>query len=149
MSKSSRKTTGDYDVGYGKPPRHTQFQPGQPRPPRKPKMAELPDFNLYMAEELSQMVEVPGRNGQTERLTMGRLLIRQLVTKAAKTGDMRQLWAMMPKDRGEADAPFSQLELDIIRRALRGMIEPDSASADRKNDSVDGHRVPSLNKGEA
>jgi hypothetical protein len=31
---SGRKTTGDFEIGYGKPPKHRQFKPGQSGNPR-------------------------------------------------------------------------------------------------------------------
>jgi hypothetical protein len=124
MAKRPKKTpAGEYDVGYGKPPRHSQFQPGQPRPPRRPKKPVLPDMDTFLCEELSHMVEVPGRDGRTERLPMGRLLVRQMVTKAAKTGDLSQVWPKLPKSAVEPDAPFSEVELAIVLRALRRAVE--------------------------
>lgn len=119
MAKRSKNSpAGAYEVGYGKPPTHSQFKPGQKRPPRKPKKPEAPDMAGFLAEELGQVVEVPGRNGRTERLPMGRLLVRQMVTKAAKTGDLSQVWPKLPKGRGDPDAPFSDVELAIVLRAL-------------------------------
>lgn len=121
MAKGPKKPPagGGYEVGYGKPPRHSQFQPGQPRPPRRPKKPELPDMDAYLCEELGKIVEVPGRDGRAERLPMGQLLVRQMVTKAAKTGDLSQVWPKLPRSAAEPDAPFSDLELAIVMRALR------------------------------
>lgn len=119
MAKRPKNSSaGAYKVGYGKPPTHSQFKPGQKRPPRKPKKPEAPDMAGFLAEELGQVVEVPGRNGRTERLPMGRLLVRQMVTKAAKTGDLNQVWPKLPKGRGDPDAPFNDVELAIVLRAL-------------------------------
>ena len=115
-------------MGYGKPPAHSQFKPGQKRPARKPRKPELPDMNAFLAEELSQIVEVPGRHGRTERLPMGRLLVRQMVTKAAKTGDLNQVWAKLPKGGTEPDAPYDDVELAIVLRALRQAVKEDKGS---------------------
>jgi hypothetical protein len=137
MAKRSKKTAAaEYDIGYGKPPKHTQFQPGQPRPPRKPKKPELPDMNAFLCEELSYMVEVPGRDGRTERLPMGRLLVRQMVTKAAKTGDLSQIWPKLPKTTAERDAPFSDVELSIVLRALEQMALEQGIKSDKAPPSV-------------
>ena len=35
-----RSAEEDYKVGYKKPPMHTRFKKGQPRPPRRPKTEE-------------------------------------------------------------------------------------------------------------
>ena len=126
MTKPPGKgASGAYEVGYGKPPRHSQFQPGQPRPPRRPKKPEPPDMDAFLWEELGKIVEVPGRDGRTERLPMGRLLVRQMVTKAAKTGDLSQVWPKLPRGGTEPDAPFSDVELAIVMRALRQAVEND------------------------
>lgn len=127
MTKPPGKgASGAYEVGYGKPPRHSQFQPGQPRPPRRPKKPEPPDMDAFLWEELGKIVEVPGRDGRTERLPMGRLLVRQMVTKAAKTGDLSQVWPKLPRGGSEPDAPFSDVDLDIIKRALRRVVEQEA-----------------------
>ena len=127
MAKPPRKEpTGAYEVGYGKPPRHSQFQLGQRRPPRRPKKPEPPDMDAFLCEELGKIVEVPGRDGRTERLPMGRLLVRQMVTKAAKTGDLSQVWPKLPRGGSEPDAPFSDVDLDIIKRALRRVVEQEA-----------------------
>lgn len=141
MAKGSKKAPGGaYDVGYGKPPAHSQFKPGQKRPPRKPKTPEAPDMAGFLAEELSHLVEVPGRNGQTERLPMGRLLVRQMVTKAAKTGDLSQVWPKLPRGGSEPDAPFSEVELAIVMRALRQSVGkdhgPEPSSAGQPSDGA-------------
>ena len=123
---AKRPTTapvGAYEVGYGKPPRHSQFKAGQPRPPRRPKKPEPPDMDAFLIEELGKMVEVPGRDGRTERLPMGKLLVRQMITKAAKTGDLSQVWPKLPRGGTEPDAQFNDVELAIVLRALRHAVE--------------------------
>ena len=126
MAKHSNGSpTGAYEVGYGKPPRHSQFKAGQPRPPRRPKKPEPPDMDAYLFEELGKMVEVPGRDGRTERLPMGKLLVRQMVTRAAKTGDLSQVWPKLPRGGTQPDAPLIDVELAIVMRALRQAVEND------------------------
>ena len=46
----SARAAPHFDVGYGKPPRHTQFAKGQPRPPRKPRPEVEPSFEDYFEE---------------------------------------------------------------------------------------------------
>jgi hypothetical protein len=138
-NRSKKRRAGAYEVGYGKPPSHSQFKPGQKRPPRKPKKPGVPDMDGFLAEELSNVVEVPGRHGRTERLPMGRLLVRQMVTKAAKTGDLSQVWAKLPKGRSEPDAPFSDIELAIVLRALREAVDKNDDRESRASvDPADG-----------
>lgn len=75
-----------YAVGYGKPPRSTQFRPGQSGNPRgRPKGAR--GVGKVLEDALSQHVSVT-EGGHTSRITKREALILSLVTKALK-GDMR------------------------------------------------------------
>ena len=76
----------DYGVGYGKPPKATQFRPGQSGNPRgRPKGAR--GVAKVLEAALSQEVTVT-EGGRTTRITKREALIMSLVTKAIK-GDMR------------------------------------------------------------
>lgn len=73
----------DYDVGYGKPPKHSRFQKGQASPnpkgrPRKPK-----GFQAMLKEELAAKISVTV-DGKTVKLPASRVIIRQLIRLAAK-----------------------------------------------------------------
>lgn len=41
----------EYEVGYGKPPRHAQFRQGNPGGPGRPKGSSLPRYLLSILEE--------------------------------------------------------------------------------------------------
>lgn len=86
------KPTGDYEVGYGRPPAHTRFKPGQSGNPRgRAKGAR--DVKTVMEEalkrEFSQTVTVV-EGGKTRTLTKLELIATTHVNKAAK-GDPRAL----------------------------------------------------------
>jgi hypothetical protein len=84
MSKASK----DYEVGYGRPPVQSRFQPGQSGNSKgRPKGSH--NFQTLLADELLSRVPVT-INGKTVRLTKAELAIRQQVDKAAK-GDGRAL----------------------------------------------------------
>jgi len=94
MSKVSK----DYEVGYGRPPVQTRFQPGQSGNPKgRPKGSH--NFQTLLADELLSRVPVI-INGKTVWLTKAELAIRQQVDKAAK-GDVRALTIIL-KMMGEA-----------------------------------------------
>ena len=70
-----------YTVGYGKPPRHTQFKPGQSgNPSGRPKNEETVDDVLD--EELNSLITITeGR--KRRRLSKRRVAVRQYINKAA------------------------------------------------------------------
>lgn len=75
-----------YEVGYGKPPKATQFKPGQSGNPKgRPKGAR--GIAKVLEEALAQEVSVT-EGGRTTRISKREALILSLVTKAIK-GDMR------------------------------------------------------------
>ena len=70
----------DYKVGYGKPPRATQFRRGSSGNPKgRPKASKGPDSHLM--QELSKLITVT-ENGQRRRISKSRALYMQLVNKA-------------------------------------------------------------------
>jgi hypothetical protein len=82
----AKKNEYDYEVGYGKPPRHSQFQPGQSgnpagRPPGRKNLATIARSALH--EEIT-VVE----NGKSKRMTKAEAAIVQMVNGALK-GDLR------------------------------------------------------------
>ena len=76
-----RETPRDYEVGYGKPPRHTRFQKGRSgnptgRPRGRKNMATL----LSAALDASIIVV---ENGQRKKITKREAIVTQLVNKSA------------------------------------------------------------------
>ena len=70
----------DYRVGYGKPPRASQFRRGSSGNPRgRPKAPTGPDSHLM--QELSKPITVT-ENGKRKRISKGQALVMQLVNKA-------------------------------------------------------------------
>jgi hypothetical protein len=77
-----------YKVGKGRPPKHTQFKPGQSgHPPGRPKGVR--NLRSDLAAEFSKVVRVT-ENGRTLKVTKQQLMIKTLYAKAAK-GDVRAL----------------------------------------------------------
>src|SRR5438132_14225032 len=79
-------TERDYEVGYGKPPRHTRFRKGQSGNPRgRPK--ESKNLATLLKEALNEPVIV-AENGGRRKITMREAIIKQLVKRSA-TADLR------------------------------------------------------------
>jgi hypothetical protein len=91
-----RKGRGDYEVGYGKPPKHTQFKPGQSGNSRgRPKGA----LNLatLVEEALAELVTVK-EGGRQARISKSRAIATQLVNKAAGA-DIRAIRLLLALQR--------------------------------------------------
>ena len=71
----------DYEVGYGKPPRHTQFVKGQSGNPRgRPRGTK--NFATLLNEVLNERVTVT-ENGGRRRLSKCHAIAAQLVNRSA------------------------------------------------------------------
>src|SRR6516225_8993744 len=115
------ETPRDYEVGYGKPPRHTRFQKGRSgnptgRPRGRKNMATL----LSAALDASIIVV---ENGRRKKITKREAIVTQLVNKSA-SADLKatQIVLAMLQDvearaDGSADpATLTEADLAIIRR---------------------------------
>ena len=81
-----REQTPDYEVGYGKPPRHTRFAKGQSGNPRgRPSGSK--NLATVLSEALNELVIV-AENGGRRKITMREAIIKQLVKRSA-TADLR------------------------------------------------------------
>ncbi len=75
-----------YKVGYGRPPRHTQFAKGQSGNPRG-RPAGSKNLRTLLARELDQPVRVV-ENGKRRTIPKRQVMIAQLVNQSA-AGDLR------------------------------------------------------------
>jgi hypothetical protein len=83
-----RDENGDYQVGYGKPPRHTRFVKGQSGNPRgRPPNAK--NFKTLLNEALNQRLIIT-ENGGRRKVSKRQAIITQLVNRSA-TADFRAM----------------------------------------------------------
>ena len=97
----------DYDVGYGKPPRHSRFKKGQSGNPRG-RSSGSKNLSTLLSEALNQPVIV-AENGTRRKISKRQAVITQLVNQSAK-GDWRA----------------AKILLDILQD-IEGRTEPQTA----------------------
>jgi hypothetical protein len=78
----------DYEVGYGKPPRHTRFAKGQSGNPRG-RPAGAKNFTTLLSEALNEPVTVT-ENGRRRKVSKRQAILTQLVNRSA-TADLRAI----------------------------------------------------------
>lgn len=89
-----------YRVGYGKPPKHSRFKPGQSGNPKgRPKGAR--GFKAELDEELKQLITVT-EAGRTRKLSKQRAMIKALFAKALK-GDSKSMQLILSHSSGLSD----------------------------------------------
>ena len=120
-SSSKKKPVGGYPVGYAKPPKATQFQPGQSgnlkgRPKGRPSLDEL------LLEEIARIVKVKVGD-QIFSMDKERALLRKLIDmgimgdiSAARLVLSRRDHAQAAMDAApNAEAPLTEEELDVLK----------------------------------
>jgi hypothetical protein len=115
----------NYEVGFGKPPKATQFVKGQSGNPNgRPKGS----FNLStLLEKALQERVVVQEHGQKRSISKLEVMVKQVVNKAAG-GDQRafqQVIALMARslepDSSEAAQPSTDQDRQIVQNLFRRM----------------------------
>lgn len=110
---------GDYEVGYGKPPVSTRFQPGESGNPKGRKKGSR-NLKTDLMEELAERVTLK-EGGRTVRLSKQRAMVKALVVKGIK-GDERAIAKAFdlllrlagPNDQANDTTPLSEEDQAIL-----------------------------------
>ncbi len=103
--------TDDYEVGYGKPPKRTQFTQGQSGNP-KGRSKGTRNFKTDLREELAEPVNVR-EDGSVTTVSSQRAILKQLRAKALK-GDPRALDRFLAlAERYDLDDAADEAEQDL------------------------------------
>lgn len=120
----------DYEVGYGRPPKHTQFKPGQSgnrrgRPKKSKDLAKLIDA------ELDEIIPTGG-SGRRKHMSKREALVKQLVNLAIK-GNAKPLQLILAHlEKHREVEPFVPTDADDA--ALLAALEtPDDKESDHGN----------------
>ena len=113
--------TNDYDVGYGKPTKHSRFKPGQSGNPKgRPKRAR--NFKTDLREELEAPITIT-EGGQSRVVSRQAALIKR-TTEKALNGDLRAVemlvkWVgihLLEDPEALAKQPMAQEDLALLER---------------------------------
>ena len=121
----------EYEVGYGRPPKHTRFKPGQSGNPRgRPKKSK--NVDALLERELDEVVTLQ-EGGQPIRITKREAIIKQFVNLAIK-GNARPLQLMLAHlDKTRRPEPFVPSEADDAE-ILRAFGQAAAKGHDAKED---------------
>src|SRR4051794_5423367 len=115
------KIRSDYEVGYGKPPRHSRFQKGRSGNPKgRPRGSK--NLSSLLNDALNGWVVVV-ENGRRKKITKREAIITELVNKSA-SADLKAtqiVLAMLSDLESRADAsadltPFTEADQQVIQR---------------------------------
>ena len=85
---SEKNISDSYEVGYGKPPKDTQFKKGSSGNPKgRPK--KTPDFDAELIREFKSLITI-NDNGRRTRISKFQGIVKQLTNKAL-TGNISAL----------------------------------------------------------
>ncbi len=89
-----------YEVGYGKPPKTSQWKPGQSGNPlgKKKKIKAAPPLASLFADELSETIEVKNA-GEIQKLSKAQVLATTVINQLIKASpkDQPKLFQMLDK----------------------------------------------------
>ena len=120
VAEPESKSDPAYEVGFGKPPKHTQFKPGQSGNPKgKPKGTK--HLNTIINEEANKKIEIK-EGGKVKKITKKRAVIKSVLAKAIK-GDTKsastalnligEIDAKMLEDKDVQEA-YSKEDLEVL-----------------------------------
>ncbi len=122
--------SNDYEVGYAKPPKHTQFKKDQSGNPKgRPKGRK--NIRTIVKDVLDRTVTIT-ENGRTRRIKFLEAFVRQLAVKAlsGSTRDQRMLLKVI-----NDYAPELLKEAELPRSIRIEFVSPDGKTMDSYADS--------------
>lgn len=128
----------DYEVGYGKPPRHSRFKPGQSGNPKgKPRGSR--GLRTELRAELGELMTIT-ENGKSRRMPKRRVVIKSLTAKALK-GDVRaaeKIMQLLIQAEGFEDARSERNRLsDADRQIIEYLLGQQSVAPSSGNSETD------------
>lgn len=93
--------SGDYEIGYKKPPQKHQFKPGQSGNPRGRVRGSRNTRTIFEEESLKTVAV--SENGKTQKLSKRELVLKTIINKAAKGDEKAQVKFLKLDERFSAE----------------------------------------------
>lgn len=133
----SRPGTDGYEVGYGRPPKHTQFRKGRSGNPKgRPKRSK--SLGQELLDELNRKITIT-ENGEARRVTKLQALVKSLIANAIKNDGrsikvlMEALSLLEPRS-GEDENALSETETELLDRFVREANRAKTSTRDEADD---------------
>jgi Family of unknown function (DUF5681) len=142
MPKRKFRSLPDYDIGYGRPPKKSQFRPGQSGNPTGRRKAS-PTIGARLRELVHSKVAVT-EQGRTRRISRLDVMLRQLGNDAMR-GDKRAFKLLMEflhrydvaVEGTVRSEEMASEDLEILSDYLRKTGSSNSGSKDSSDEGVD------------
>jgi hypothetical protein len=108
-----------YEVGRGKPPKHTQFKKGQSGNP-KGRGKGVRNFATEIQAELDTLIPIT-EDGKRKKITKRKAVAKQIVNKAA-SGDTKVIPVLLNEARQHEDGPANAPGSEVLCRAEDQMV---------------------------
>jgi Family of unknown function (DUF5681) len=137
--------SSDYSVGYGRPPKATQFRKGKSGNPRGRPKGSRP-VGAVLQEILGQRIAVT-ENGKTRRLPALEVMLRRLANDAMRSEPVALKLMLSLFDR-YGESPEAGIRFDEILAEDKAILAnflkkpPEHPSASRKSKKGAYHNVP-------
>lgn len=123
------QSEGNYEVGYGKPPKESQFKPGQSGNP-KGRSKKTKDLQKLFERELSKTLRV-SENGQLTTVTIREAFVKSVINAALKgERDARRLLFAVIEKQPDLDG----FEINTTAKAMLQDILNQQSSNQRGDD---------------
>lgn len=119
--------TRNYTVGYRRPPKKTQFKPGQSGNPKGRPKGTL-DLKTALTDELKERITVR-ENGKSRRVNKQTALVKALIAKGM-----------------QGDTKAAGLVLNLNARLLENSVDQESEFIDREEEALLKKFLPQLVK---
>ena len=126
-------TERHYDVGYGKPPRHTQFKPGQSGYVGGSKKANKSPS--HMLDRILEEKVTVSESGKSKRMTKLEVFLRQLVAHAIANDrqSVKLVLDYLNKRQDQPDAGATSVTDNFLLAELSRMVSAQDEGSDHAN----------------